>query len=128
ISDKIEVSVNQVEFSLTQHEAMHNGVLDQMMQKNIHAMSWSPLGSYFKEVNDRTYRITKALDTLTEKYNQTEDALLLSWILKHPANISPVIGTTNKDRILNANKALEIQLDLEDWFMLLVESQGQPVP
>lgn len=128
ISDKIKVLVNQVEFSLTQHQAMHNGVLDQMMQKNIHAMSWSPLGSYFKEVNDQTYRIKKTLDTLTEKYTLTEDALLLSWILKHPANISPVIGTTNKERILNANKALEIQLDLEDWFMLLTESQGHPVP
>ena len=47
--DKIEVSANQVEFSLTHHEAMHNGSLDQMIQHSIQPMSWSPLGSIFKE-------------------------------------------------------------------------------
>lgn len=128
ISDKITVSVNQVEFSLTQLQAMYDGTLDQMIRKNIQPMSWSPLGSFFKEESEQTLRIKKAISILTEKYNCSEDILLLSWILNHPANISPVIGTTNKERILKANKALEVQLDLEDWFMLLIESQGHPVP
>lgn len=128
ISDKITVSVNQVEFSLTHHQAMYDGTLDQMIRKNIQPMSWSPLGSFFKEESEQTLRIKKAISILTEKYNCSEDILLLSWILNHPANISPVIGTTNKERILKANKALEVQLDLEDWFMLLIESQGHPVP
>lgn len=128
ISDKIKVSVNQVEFSLTQNSAMHNGTLDQLLQKNIQPMSWKPLGSVFQEENEQTLRIKKALKTLSEKYEASEDALLLSWILKHPANVSPVIGTTTKERIKNANLASEIQLELEDWFMLLVESQGHKVP
>lgn len=54
--------------------------------------------------------------------------LLLAWILKHPAKIYPVIGTTNKERILNANKALEIDLDLQDWFLLLEASKGEEMP
>jgi len=54
--------------------------------------------------------------------------LVLAWILKHPANVHPVIGTTTKERITNAAKAVEIELDLQDWFTLLVESQGHKVP
>ena len=128
ISDKIKVSVNQIEFSLTQHRAMQNGSLDQMLQNSIQPMSWSPLGTVFKAENEQTSKIKKVLQILTKKYNVTEDVILLSWILKHPANVSPVIGTTNKARIKNANKALDIELELEDWFTLLFESQGHEVP
>lgn len=127
ISDKIPVSVNQVEFSLTQHAAMHNGSLDQMLQKDIQPMCWSPLGTVFKEQTEQTTRIKKVLTQLAKKYNVTEDVLLLAWILKHPSNISPVIGTTNRDRILNANKALSIELELQDWFLLLEASKGEEV-
>ena len=127
ISDKIKVSVNQVEFSLTQHKAMLNGALDQMLQNNIQPMCWSPLGNVFREENEKTLRIKKALKKLSEKYRAPEEIILLSWILKHPASVSPVIGTTNKERIKNANSALKIQLELEDWFMLLAEAEGYEV-
>lgn len=128
IADKIPVSVNQIEFSLTQHVAMQNGSLDQMLQKSMQPMCWSPLGSVFKDETPPSLRIKKVLKTLSEKYVVSEDVLLLAWILKHPAKISPVIGTTNKERILNANKALEINLELEDWFLLLEASQGEEMP
>ena len=128
ISDNIKVSANQIEFSLTQHTAMHDGTLDQMLQHNIQPMAWSPLGTIFKEDNKQTLRVKKSLKLLSKKYNCTEDVILLSWILKHPANISPVIGTTTKDRIKNAHKAFHITLELEDWFTLLTESQGYKVP
>lgn len=128
ISNSTEISVNQIEFSLTQHTAMHDGTLDQMMLKNIIPMSWSPLGFVFKDDTEQTRRIHKQLGELTTKYNATEDQLLLSWILKHPAKIHPVIGTTTKQRIVDASKAVEIDLDLEDWFLILVASQGHKVP
>lgn len=128
ISSQINVEVNQIEFSLTQHSAMHNGSLDQMMLKDIQPMSWSPLGSVFKQDNEATPRIRPLLKDLAEKYEISEDGILLSWILKHPSQVSPVIGTTNKERISNANKALKIDLELEDWFSLLVASQGHKVP
>ena len=128
ISDKIKVSVNQIEFSLTQYIAMLDGTLDQMLQNNIQPMAWSPLGTIFKVENEQTSRIKKILKTLSEKYSISEDVILLSWILKHPTNVSPVIGTTNKARIKTANKALDVKLELEDWFTLLTESQGHEVP
>ena len=103
---------------------MYNGALDHMQINNIDTLCWSPLGNVFKEENQQTSRIKKVLATLSQKYNISEDIILLSWILKHPAHISPVIGTTNKERIMNANKALDLNLELEDWFTLLTECQG----
>ncbi len=128
LSNYVDVSVNQIEFSLTQHTAMHDGTLDQTMLKKITPMAWSPLGSVFKEDNEQTRRIHKQLGELMDKYQATEDQLLLAWILKHPAGIHPVIGTTNKHQITNAAKASSIELELEDWFLILVASQGHEVP
>ncbi len=128
ISTKSPISVNQIEFSLTQHAAMHDGTLDHMQTKGIAPMSWSPLGSVFREETPQTQRIKTLLGTLTEKYNATEDQLLLAWIMQHPSGVHPVIGTTNKERITNAVKAVSITLELQDWFALLIESQGHKVP
>jgi predicted oxidoreductase len=91
-------------------------------------MSWSPLGSVFKEENEQTARIQPVLKRMSAKYALAEDAILLAFVLKHPANVSPVIGTTNKERILNANKALQAKIEIEDWFELLTASQGHEVP
>lgn len=128
ISESSNVSVNQIEFSLTQHSAMYDGTLDQMITKNIIPMAWSPLGSIYKEDTDQVQRIKKQLKELTETYGATEDQLLLAWILKHPSKIHPVIGTTTKERIRGSVKAIEIDLDLEDWFLILAASQGHKVP
>jgi predicted oxidoreductase len=128
LQSKLPVSINQIEFSLTQHSTMHNGTLDFMLEHEIQPMSWSPLGSVFKEENEQTTRIKNVLKELSDKYNVDSDQLLLAWILKHPSNVLPVIGTTNKERIVKANNALNIELELEDWFALLVAYQGHKVP
>lgn len=125
---RTDIDVNQIEFSLTQHSAMHDGTLDYMQTCGIRSMAWSPLGSVFKEDTEQTRRIHKQLGTLLEKYNATEDQLLLAWIMKHPSGIHPVIGTTSSKRISDAVLATKIDLELEDWFHILVASQGHKVP
>lgn len=125
---KNTVSYNQIEFSLTSHEALFNGSLDDMYTHGITPMCWSPLGVVFKEKNDQTYRIHNVLGTLSEKYHVSKDQLLLAWILKHPSQIYPVIGTTSKERIRAAANAVKIQMSEIDWFQLLVASQGHKVP
>ena len=124
----VGVDVNQIEFSLTQHTAMHDGTLDHMTLNNIQPMSWSPLGYVFKEDTEQTRRIHKQLGALLDKYNATEDQLLLAWILKHPSNIIPVVGTTTKKRLKDAYAATKIDLEMEDWFLILVAYQGHKVP
>ncbi len=128
IASEVPVTINQIEFSITTHSAMHDGTLDYILQHKITPMSWSPLGTVFKEDTEQTRRIHKQLGELIDKYEATEDQLLLAWIMKHPAGIHPVVGTANPDRLVNAIKASKIDLDLEDWFLILVASQGHKVP
>ncbi|MDC8005288.1 aldo/keto reductase [Aureisphaera galaxeae] len=122
------IYANQIEFSLTSHQAMFDGTLDFMQLNAITPMCWSPLGKLFREDDDQTQRIHALLDALTEKYNASKDQLLLAWILKHPAGIHPVVGTTSKDRISLAAEAAKIDLSRVDWFKMLVASQGHKVP
>lgn len=124
----IPVTANQVEFSLTHDEPMYDGTFDDCIAGKRLAMAWSPLGDFFREKDGRTKRIAKVMGPLMEKYGADESQLLLAWILRHPANIYPVIGTTSKERITLSAKAAQIELELQDWFALLVASQGHDVP
>lgn len=128
LEKEIKVSWNQIECSLTHEIPMFDGTLDFMATQSIGAMSWSPLGSYFKENNSQTARIKKCMNSLCEKYNCSEDQLLLSWLVSHPSKIYPVVGTTSIQRIENAIGALRIEIELTDWFLLLKASQGNEVP
>ncbi len=124
----IPVSANQVEFSLTSNSVMYDGTLDDCITNKRLAMSWSPLGSFFRENTQQTQRIQSELEPMTKKYKATEDQILLAWIMKHPSRIHPVVGTTTKHRLADACEAVDINLELEDWFILLEASLGHPVP
>jgi predicted oxidoreductase len=65
---------------------------------------------------------------LVEKYHLGSDTILLAWILKHSAGIIPVAGTVNIARIQALMKAVELDLDQEDWFAIWTESMGNKVP
>lgn len=123
----LPVEGNQVEYSLTTNEVMNNGILNDCLSNKRMAMSWSPLGAYFREETEQTKRIREILNNLCEKYEASEDQLLLSWVLKHPSKIHPVVGTATPERLALAMKAVEIDLELEDWFLLLEASNGNEV-
>lgn len=124
----IPVSANQVEFSLTHKDPMYDGTFDDCIGNKRLAMAWSPLGSLFRKKGKKAKRIRKAMKPMMKKYAADESQLLLAWILKHPANIYPVIGTTNKKRIELSAQAAKMELELQDWFALLAASQGHDVP
>lgn len=124
----VPVAANQVEFSLTSNDVMYDGTLDDCKANKRMTMSWSPLGSYFREKSQQVRRIQKVMNPLMEKYDANADQLLLAWILKHPAKVHPVVGTATKSRLKDAVMATEIEMELQDWFMLLEASQGHEVP
>ena len=128
ISKETKVLWNQIEFSLTNNHPMIDGTLDYLQENKIGVMAWSPLGSFFKEKNEKQKRITILFNELSEKYNCTHDQLLLAWILKHPANIYPVLGSTNPNRLKLAVNAIKINLEIDDWFLILKASDGKKVP
>ena len=128
IRQKTEVSFNQVQFSATNFEPMTDGSFDYMQLNNIRPMSWNPLGIVFREDIPQTHRLKKILATLVSKYSLGADTILLAWVLKHPANVIPIAGTVNVARIQSLMKAVELDLEKEDWFAIWAESMGEDVP
>ena len=128
ISTKTQVSANQIQFSLSHNKPLFDSSLDYMFSNNIVPMSWSPLGSIFKEENQSNNRVHLLFNELTKKYNASKDQLLLSWILKHPSKIHPVIGTVKPERISAAKNSLNIKLNEIDWFRMLETYLGHKLP
>jgi predicted oxidoreductase len=57
----------------------------------------------------------------------TRTALALAWLLKHPAGIVPIIGSTQPERIRAAADATEIQLSREEWYRLFTAARVEPL-
>lgn len=127
IEKEVQVEANQVEFSLSSNAVMNDGTLDDCITYDRLAMSWSPLGSYFREESKANDRIKKVLVELTKKYDATEDQLLLAWVLKHPSSVHPVVGTATPKRLKMAMEAVAINLELQDWFLMLEANEGHEV-
>ena len=128
LSASTNIEYNQIECSATNTDSLTNGILDYCQLKKINVMAWSPLGSYFKVLDVKKNRIKSILEKLCQKYSCQEDQLLLAWLIKHPARISPVIGTTKKKRLLSSVKAKFINLEITDWFSILEASWGKRIP
>lgn len=121
---------NQIEISVTHLEGFTDGSLDQCMQHKIRPMAWSPLGggSIMGTTEEkRIQRIQKVGNNLAEKYGLTLDQILLTWLLKHPSKIIPVLGTSKIERVKSAHEATKIELSREEWYELLEASVGHEV-
>ncbi|KIA87979.1 aldo/keto reductase [Kaistella jeonii] len=127
INNAFPIITNQVEISLNQTKAFYDGTLDQMMLKKLKPMAYSVMGNYFSEDSAENSRIKKILGTLCEKYNAEENQILLAFILKHPAKIFPVIGTSRAENIIKFKNSLSVNLEREDWFKLLEAKEGKIV-
>jgi len=125
-----ELCTNQVEASVLHLDPFLDGTFDTCLKNKIIPTIWSPLagGKVFKEKNERISRLVKVIDELEEKYDLHLDQILLSWLMTHPAKLIPVIGTTNKERIVKSVAATKVKLENEDWFKIWEASTGVEVP
>ena len=125
---------NQVEINLHNIDALENGVLDQCQRRKITPQAWSPLGGVAFEAWGNTFapedeaRIRAELERQAEVYGADPWLLALAWLLKHPAGIQPIIGSTTPERIAAAAGALNIPYRREDWYRLLEARNGRAVP
>jgi predicted oxidoreductase len=119
---------NQVEISPLHLQHFENGNIDFFLKERIHPMAWSPLagGAIFRRENEASVRI---LDEIHRIMKETSDAvadqIIISWILKHPAGIVPVLGTRRLDRIMHAVRALNFKLSMEQWYRIYNASRGK---
>ena len=124
----IPVEHHQVEISVTNLTAFDNGVLDQCQIENIEAQSWSPMGNgLFTENTEQHVRILAEATSLSKAYECSVNQILLAFLYAHPSQIAPVIGTTKINRIIEAKKAMEIELKREDFYKLWSASTGKEV-
>ena len=131
LNSRFPLVANHVEVSIVKLSAFLNGTLDQCQEKKLVPMAWSPLGGgnlFNPESGNETHLRIAAMATLmAEKYSTTPDIILLSWLIKHPSGIIPILGTSRMDRISAATEALNIALTREDWFFLWRASTGEEV-
>lgn len=103
------------------------GILDYCRLKDITIQAWSPFQCGFFEGiflgnNEKYPELNKTLEEISQKYDTTPTAIATAWILRHPANIQMIAGTTNTERMSEIIKGSEIRLEREEWYRLYLSS------
>ncbi|HEX8530105.1 MAG TPA: aldo/keto reductase [Cytophagales bacterium] len=122
---------NQIEFSVLHLPPLYDGSLDQCQQLRVPPMAWSPLagGKLFTNTDERSTKTGLALQKVGEELGGASvEQVALAWIMKHPANVMPVLGTGRPERIRESAGAASLQLSRDQWFEILAASAGQEVP
>lgn len=65
---------------------------------------------------------------LADEKGTTPEAIVLAWLMTHPAAIQPVIGTVNPKRITACADADKLELSRKEWYDLYVSSRGSKLP
>lgn len=134
----VPLVANQIEISLLQQSSLEDGALDQCLAGHMTPLAWSPLaGGLLAEGAAKllpaqtAYQPANALaelDRIAEERGRSRMAVALAWLLKHPAGIVPIVGSTQPRRIWEAAGAAEIELSREEWYRLLVAGRGAGLP
>ncbi len=110
------------------------GILEYCMRHRIRPQAYSPVvyGGILEPLSPAdspTLRgLKECLNQMAAEKGVTPDVIALSWVLRHPAGIQPIIGTTRPDRIQAATQALELRLTHEEWYQLFIAARGHALP
>lgn len=112
------------------------GLLEYAQMETMQLQAWGPLGQgrfSGRALADEPTNIqqTAALvEQLATAKETTPEAIVLGWLMRHPALIQPVIGTMNVERIIACQDA-ERQaqaMTREEWYTLYVSARGKNMP
>ncbi len=140
--------VNQLEISLLHHylinenvvfnqtesvQAGTGGTLDYCRLREIRVQPWSPIArgkiiTPSANAAETTQAVARQLAIDAQTHQTSPEAIALAWLLRHPARLQPIIGSTNLQRITNCCKADAIELSREQWYTLFNTARGKPVP
>ncbi|MEJ8305686.1 aldo/keto reductase family oxidoreductase [Saccharibacillus sacchari] len=127
---------NQLQLSITNANMISNGVnvnmlidesvdrdgsiLDYCRLHDITIQPWSPFQyGFFEGVfldNDKFPELNAEINKVAEAHGVSNTTIAIAWLLRHPANMQPVTGTTNIQRIKDCIKASEVKLSREEWY------------
>ncbi|HUX36914.1 MAG TPA: aldo/keto reductase [Rectinemataceae bacterium] len=123
--------------SFNQHAPQYpdgwEGTVEYCRMNKIVMQSWSPLdrGMLVGDLSDKPEPIKAAsalVHALARRHSTSPEAIQLAWLLRHPAGIQPVLGTTKPARLRACAKALDIELSREDWYALFAAARGATMP
>jgi predicted oxidoreductase len=107
------------------------GVLDYCRLNDITIQPWSPFQyGFFEGVfldNDQFPELNAKINELAEKYHVPNSAVAIAWILRHPANMQPIVGTTNRARLKDICKACDVILTRQEWYAIYLAA-GNVLP
>ena len=106
-------------------------VLDYCRLNKITIQPWSPMQYGFFEGcfvdNEKFPELNKVLEDIGNKYGVSKTTMAFAWILRHPAKMQPVTGTTNLSRLADCLKASEIEITREEWYEIY-RAAGNKLP
>lgn len=107
------------------------GVLDFCRLNEITIQPWSPMHYGFFEGcfidNEKFHELNETLSRIGEKYGASKTTMAIAWILRHPAKMQPVTGTTNPNRLFDCLKAAEVNITREEWYEIY-RAAGNKLP
>jgi predicted oxidoreductase len=112
------------------------GTLEHCRMENIQLQAWGSLaqgrftGRVMDQVTEAEQQTAALVKRMANEKETTPEAIVLGWLMKHPAMIQPVIGTLNPERIAacgDATRQSEL-MSREEWYLLYKTSRGQDIP
>ncbi len=97
-------------------------VLDYCRLHDITVQPWSPFQyGFFEGVflgNDKFPELNKAIDEVAARYDVSSTTMAIAWLLRHPARMQPVTGTTNLERLAQCVAAGDVTITREEWYAI----------
>ena len=122
------VNVNMYNEAATERDG---GVLDFCRLNDITVQPWSPMQYGFFEGcfvdNEKFPELNETLERIGNKYSVSKTTIAFAWILRHPAKMQPVTGTTKIARLTDCLKAADISITREEWYEIY-RAAGNKLP
>lgn len=131
LASRFPLVTNQVELSLLQMQALHDGSLDLCQRLRIAPMIWSALGGgrlFGAAADPAVQRLQPVLQRLAQQHDCTPAGIAQAWVLQHPARPLVLTGSGRPAALQDAAQACSLKLSREDWFELWVAAAGHGLP
>ncbi|HGD2906418.1 TPA: aldo/keto reductase family oxidoreductase [Streptococcus agalactiae] len=122
------LNVNMLNKASIEHA---DGIVDYCRLKRVTIQAWSPFQIDLSRglfVNHPDYKeLNETIAKLAKNYNVSSEAIVIAWILRHPAQIQAIVGSMNPSRLKAIDKANDIALTREEWYDIY-RSAGNILP
>jgi predicted oxidoreductase len=106
-------------------------VIDYCRMNGLRVQAWSPLQFGMFEGNflghPQFAELNHELNNMAQIYGCSAGAIAIAWILRHPANLQVLLGSTDPQRLKSMATATNVALQREHWYALY-RAAGNPLP